>query len=185
MEIAFFYFAKILSESVLVNCAGINSNEPYVIHDFRTGLRICTNALTHLLALWDKAKDDLCLTQVLHTLLSYGADARAPALYEVTPHVKGAVISVKQGMMSAGSGQSLMAFQMSMLLNVPPPPNFITDLIMMGHARFLPSDPDGLFVQWAPEACHWRNTEWDIEFVIDFLCPMEIMRDICKFERLK
>ena len=131
-----------------MNCAGINSNEPYVIHDFRTGLRICTNALTHLLALWDKAKDDLCLTQVLHTLLSYGADARAPALYEVTPHVKGAVISVKQGMMSAGSGQSLMAFQMSMLLNVPPPPNFITDLIMMGHARFLPSDPDGLFVKW-------------------------------------
>ena len=131
-----------------MNCAGINSNEPYVIHDFRTGLRICTNALTHLLALWDKAKDDLCLTQVLHTLLSYGADARAPALYEVTPHVKGAVISLKQGMMRAGSGQSLMAFQKSMLLDAPPPPNFITDLIMMGHARFLPSDPDGLFVKW-------------------------------------
>ena len=81
-------------------------------------------------------------------------------------------------MLSAASGQSLMAFQMSMHLDVPPPSNFFTKLIMMGHARFLPSDPDGLFVQWAPEACHWRNTEWDIEFVIDFLCPLEIIPNV-------
>ena len=69
--------------------------------------------------------------------------------------------------MSAASGQSLMAFQMSMLLDSPTPRNFITDLIMMGHAHFLPSDPDGLFVKWALKArC---DTELDVRDVINFL----------------
>ena len=101
----------------------------------------------------------------------YGADATVPALYEVTPHVAGGAISTKQRILSAASGRSLMAFQMSMHLDVPSPYNFITDLIMMGHARFLPSDPDGLFVKWALQAHH--DPEWDIEYVIDFLCPLE------------
>ena len=63
-------------------------------------------------------------------------------------------------------------------LDLPPPSNLITMLIMKGHARFLPSDQDGLFVKWALQACHWRNTEWDLEYVIDFLCPLEIMPNI-------
>ena len=72
--------------------------------------------------------------------------------------------------MSAASGQSLMAFQMSMLLDSPTPRNFITDLIMMGHAHFLPSDPDGLLVKWALKArC---DTESDVRDVINFLCPL-------------
>ena len=45
-------FATVLS--VLVNNAGINPNEPYVIDDFTGRLSIRTNALTHLLALWKK-----------------------------------------------------------------------------------------------------------------------------------
>ena len=82
----------------------------------------------------------------------YGADATVPALYEVTPHVAGREIFKKQGMLSATSGQSLLAFQMSMRLDAPTPSNFITKLITKGHARFLPSDPDGLFVKW-----HYRH----------------------------
>ena len=74
VEIAFFDFAKVLS--VLVNDAGLNPSEPYVIDDLTRGFRIRTNALTHLLARWDKARTDLCLTEVLHTLLRYGADAK-------------------------------------------------------------------------------------------------------------
>ena len=59
-----------------------------------------------------------------------------------------------------------------MRLDVPTPCNFITDLIQMGHARFLPSDPDGLFVKWAREAYH-RLPEWGIHYVMDFQCPSE------------
>ena len=62
--------------SVLVNCAGINPNEPYVMDGFTGRLRIRTNALTHLLARWDKERNDLCCRRILHTLLRYGADAK-------------------------------------------------------------------------------------------------------------
>ena len=41
---------------------------------------------------------------------------------------------------------------------------------MMGHARFLPSDPDGQFVKWALQL-----SRVDTEYVIDFLYPMKIM----------
>ena len=46
VEMASFDFAKDFAKvlSVLVNGAGINPNKPYVIDDFRTGLRIRTNA---------------------------------------------------------------------------------------------------------------------------------------------
>ena len=94
-------------------------------------------------------------------------------MYEVIPLVEGGAISKKQGTLSAASGQSLIAFQMSMLLDVPPPENFISSLMMVGNARFLPSDPDGLFVKWALQL--GGDPEWDIEFVIDFLCPLETM----------
>ena len=82
VEIAFFDFAKVLF--VLLNDAGLNPSQPYVIDDLTRGLHIRTNALTHLLARWDQARTDLCQTHVVHTLLRYGSDARAPALYEVT-----------------------------------------------------------------------------------------------------
>ena len=59
------------------------------------------------------------------------------------------MIFKKQDMLSAASGQSLLGFQMSMRLDAPTSSTFITKLITMGHARFLPSDPDGLFVKWA------------------------------------
>ena len=157
-------FPKVLS--VLVNNAGINPNEPYVMDDLKKGLRTRTNALTHFLVQWEKYKSPKCSTEVLHTLLRYGADARAPALYEVTPLVEGREIFEEQRILCAASGQSLMAFQMSLPLGVPPPSNFITDLIQMGHERFLPSDPDGLFVKWALQA-------WGVEDEIDFLCPSE------------
>ena len=131
-------FPKVLS--VLVNNAGKNPNEPYVMDDLKKGLRIRTNALTHFLVQWEKYKSPKCSSEVLHTLLRYGADARAPALYEVTPLVVEREIFEKQSMLCAASGQSLMAFQMSLPLEVPPPTsNFITDLIQMGHACFLPS----------------------------------------------
>ena len=52
--------------------------------------------------------------KVLHTLLSYGADARAPALYEVTPLDVGREIFEKQRILCAASGQSLLAFQLSL-----------------------------------------------------------------------
>ena len=77
VEMASLNFPKVLS--VLVNNAGINPNKPYVIDYIPEGLHIRTNALTHLLARWDKARTDLCLTEVLHTLLRYGADATVPA----------------------------------------------------------------------------------------------------------
>ena len=84
VEMASFDFPKVLS--VLVNGPGINPSEPYVINDITQGLHIRTNALTHLLAWWDRYKSPESRTKVLHTLLRYGADARVPALYEVTPH---------------------------------------------------------------------------------------------------
>ena len=81
------------------------------------------------------------------------------------------MIFKKQDMLSAASGQSLLGFQMSMRLDAPTSSTFITKLITMGHARFLPSDPDGQFVKWALQA-------WDVEYVIDFLCPLEIMPNV-------
>ena len=36
----------------------------------------------------------------------------------------------------------------SLYLDELPPSNFINKLIMIGHASFLSSDPDGLFVKW-------------------------------------
>ena len=96
VEITTLDFANVLS--VLVNKAGINPNVPYVIADFRTGSCTCTNALTHVLAQWERYKSPGChgLTKVLHTLLRYGADATVPALYEVTPYVAWNICSVQQ-----------------------------------------------------------------------------------------
>ena len=105
---------------MLVNNAGINPSEPYGIDDLKRGLHICTNALTHLLARWDKNNNSICRSMVLRALLMYGADATAPALYEVTPLIEGRAISTKQGVLSTASGQSLMAFQILMHLKVPP-----------------------------------------------------------------
>ena len=82
VEIESFDFAKVLS--VLVNNADIKPNEAYVIDDLRTGLRIRTNALTYLIARWGKTESEKTRIKVLHALLKYGADARAPAVYKVT-----------------------------------------------------------------------------------------------------
>ena len=65
-----------------------------------------------------------------------------------------------------------MAFRMSKDPDDRLPFDFITNLIQMGHARFLPSDPDGLFVKWAREA-YRRLPEWGIHYVMEFLCPSE------------
>ena len=170
VEIADFDSAKVLS--VLVNGAGINPNEPYVIEDVETGLRKRTSALTHLIARRRKTESE---ETVLHALLQYGADARAPALYEVTPLVEGEEIYLEEiylkgQILSAASGQSL--FRLSKDPDELLPFDFITNLIMKGHARFLSSDPDGLFVKWAREA-YRRLPEWGIHYVMDFLCPSE------------
>ena len=53
------------------------------IEGFKEGLLIRTNALTHLLALRDREKTTTCRTMFLYALMRYGADATAPALYEV------------------------------------------------------------------------------------------------------
>ena len=55
-------FADVLS--VLVKNAGINPNEPYVIDDLKTRLRIRTNTLTHLLALLKGSESSKCHTKV-------------------------------------------------------------------------------------------------------------------------
>ena len=65
-----------------------------------------------------------------------------------------------------------MAFRMSKDPDDRLPFDFITNLIQMGHARFLPSDPDGLFVKWAREA-YRHFPERGIHVVMDFLCPSE------------
>ena len=95
---------------MLVNCAGMNPNESYVIEGVRTGLHKHTNALTHLIALRRNTKSEETHIKVLHALLQYGTDARARALYEVTPHVEGEEIYLKEQILSSASGQSLMAF---------------------------------------------------------------------------
>ena len=82
-----------------------------------------------------------------------------------------------QSMLSAASGQSLMAFQMSMQLNAPPPCSLITSLMMEGHTRFLSSDPDSLFANWALQA------HCDTEYVIDFQCPLKIMHMVTNSRR--
>ena len=87
VEIADFDFAKVLS--VLVNGAGINPNAPYVIEDVSTGLRKRTNALTHFITRRRNTESEETHVRVLHALLQYGADAWAPALYELTPRVEG------------------------------------------------------------------------------------------------
>ena len=49
-------FPKVLS--VLVNNAGINPNAPYVMDDFKKGLHIRTNALTHFITRQWNTKDE-------------------------------------------------------------------------------------------------------------------------------
>ena len=60
-----------------------------MIDDLKTKLCICTNVRTHLIAMWGESESEEFSTKILHTLLKCGTDARAPALYEVTPHVAG------------------------------------------------------------------------------------------------
>ena len=154
---------------VLVRGAHIDPSAPYVIIDLSQGLCIRTNALTHLLARWDSSKYEKCREGVLKSLMAAGANAMAPALYEVTPLEDGrGEIPPYERALSAASGQSLLAFQMSQDLHVPTPFYFITDLIKEGHARFLPADPPGLFVRFALDP---RRSESIVQNVIDFLCP--------------
>ena len=75
-------------------------------------MRKRTNALTHLIALRRNTECEETHIRVLHALLQYGADARAPALYELTPRVEGEEIYLKEQILSAASGQSLVAFRM-------------------------------------------------------------------------
>ena len=165
--------------SVLVNEAHINLNEPYEIEDFAKGLCIHTNALTHVLARWNREKTPMCRTVVLCALIIRGANATAPALYEVKFMEGTSAISKEQRLLRAANGQSLMGFLMSASLKEPTPPcGFINILIETGKARFLLSDPDGLFVKWVLSSLSYRNTDdhyagSDLEFLMDFLCPLQ------------
>ena len=78
-----------------------------------TGLRKRTNALTHFITRRRNTENEETHIRVLHALLQYGADARAPALYKLTPRVEGEEIYPKEQILSAASGQSLMAFRIT------------------------------------------------------------------------
>ena len=166
IEVPGYTFQTVLN--VLVQNAHIDPNASYVIDDLHQGVRIHTNALTHLLARWDPKKTEICRETVLASLIAAGADARMPALYEVTPLWGGGKIPPYELMLSSASGQSLMAFQMSQKLKVPTGFRFILDLIE-NHAQFTPADPPGLFVRCVLN--NHNDTKWYLEKVMDFLCP--------------
>ena len=167
IEVPGYNFGTVLD--VLVQGAHIDPNASYVIEDFHRGVRIHTNALTHLLARWNRWTYEIIREGVMKHLIAAGADATAPALYEVTPLREGGDIPPYELMLSSASGQSLMAFQMSQKLKVPTGFCFITDLIE-NHAQFTPADPPGLFVRYVLN--NPNDTEWYLEKVMDFLCPL-------------
>ena len=156
--------------AVLVNHAHIDPSAPYVIDDMKRGVRIRTNALTHLIARWNHQKKPTQSYIVLKSLIAHGADARAPALYEVAPLWEHGMIPPYERALSSLSGQSLMAFLLSGTNREPPPISCMNVLIQQGHARFLSVDPDGLFVRYVLD----RNIpDWYIDDVMGFLCPSE------------
>ena len=169
MEYPQYHFQLVLN--ALVQEAGINPSEPYEILDHKKGIRIRTNALTHMLARWNPEKNDVCREGVLLALILEGADATAPALYEASPLLHdGGELPPYERALTAASGQSLMAFQMANSLQERTSFNLPSDLIERGHARFLPADPPGLFVMHLQKSDHTPSA---IEGVMMWLCPPE------------
>jgi len=174
MEVPGYSFHVMMN--VLVEKAGLDPNAPYEILDHKRHIRIRTNPLTHLLALWNPACPESIRNQVLHNLISVGANAAAPALFEVTPLPPPSPetggeqqVPKYERMLSKASGQSLMAFQMAQRLKVQTPFYFIKDMIERGHARFLPADPPGLFVSGIP--VRDDHADWFLDDTMEFLCP--------------
>ena len=172
MEEPGYHFQYVLR--VLVEDAGVRLSDPYEIEDQFT--RIRTNALTHLLVRWNVQKSRECRDRVLGALLFYGANANAPALYEVTFTGQHTAMGqppprTRELAALAGQGLSLMAFQMLQQMPVITPFHYITDLIENGHAQFKEEDPTGLFVK----AVYMRgpNAEGWMECIMGFLCPEE------------
>ena len=165
---------------VLVEGAGIDPSDPYEIEDHAQGVRIRTNALTHMLARWDFWKPLPCRHRVLSALLAHGADATVPALYEVTP-IGPPAAWVRPGakqqppprthQLAAVAQQrlSLIAFVLVQEMPVNVPFDIIITLIQLGHAHFIGEDPTGLFVKSVrmrgENATHW------LEQIMQFLCP--------------
>lgn len=162
VEVPGAYFHRVLD--ILVKEAGVNPSEPYVIRDFARGVEIRTNALTHMLARWNPRAYNTYRGNVLRSLLLSGADANAPALYEVTP--------LGSAVLTAASQQSLMAFQMVQALPCPPPFTFVADLVNIGGARWREADLPGLFVTAVAQNQNFEY-EWHLplDAIMDFLCP--------------
>ena len=172
---------------VLVQEAGLNPSAPYEIQDYTQGVCIRTNALTHMLARWNYWKSEEIRYHTLWALLEVGADASAPALYEVShmaPPDAGASTGAKRQppphthelAAVARQGLGLMAFQMVQRLPLNPQFYFIDYLIEKGSAQFRPEDPTGLFVKsvLTREENHRIGEESPtqlLENLMIFLCP--------------
>ena len=143
----------------LVVDAGLDPNAAYEIVDHELQIRILTNPLTHLLARWSPWRAMGIRHHVLNQLIDVGADAAAPALFEVTPLHPGGEIPQR-----ALSGQSLMALQLAEQL----PISHIIDVIESCNAGFRPMDPAGLFVRNVPVDRSGLQFLW---CTMNFLCP--------------
>jgi hypothetical protein len=202
VETAGEYFKYVLQilvspEEVEEGGAGVDVNAPYEIEDRRLGVRIRTNALTHVLARWKRSRHELHREQALWHLLDAGADANAPALYEVTNlgvvdvvHFDGddranlARLDTRQR-----PPQSLMAFQLTRAVRSFLPFRFIVELIEKGGADFQPSDPAGLFVTAVMDVVDtYDGDRLDIHKrmrdVMDLLCPTAFIQEPCRLLRM-
>ena len=133
---------------VLIHDAGIDPSAPYDIEDHDAGVRIRTNALTHVLVRWNHDKSENEWHNALIALLRGGADAQASALFEMTERLTGAPVAMDadgRPSIPEASHLSLLALQMAFDLDVRPPFYFVRHLLEFG-ARFKASDPPGLFV---------------------------------------
>jgi hypothetical protein len=182
VEVPGYRFQNVLE--VLVENAGLDPSAPYEIEDHALGARIRTNPLTHMLARWERYKSDSCRDGVLSALLYRGADATAPALYEVTPLTSGSGAAAQSRPSQhdrdwareraldtkARPGLSLMAFQMVQRMPVKTPFYFILDLVQNGHARFLPEDPAGLLATAVRTRDPDSRLHW-LDCIMDQFCP--------------
>ena len=150
---------------VLVTEAGVNPNAPYEFDDLTLGVRMRTNALTHLFARWnlDNNATELWYLGMLVSLLNAGADANAPPLFEVTDlHSVNAGIPAHDQRIEtlmrldtkrhAAWSERLLLYVMSPrymdAMRLPPSFQVIRALIEFGHAHFTEHDPDGLLASY-------------------------------------
>jgi hypothetical protein len=161
-------FERVLD--ALVSSAGLDPNKEYELVNHEWGMRIRTNPLSHLLASWRFWRSELLRDRMLSQLITAGANAAAPALFEVTPLQCERKIPLHWLQFSKASGQSLIAFQMTQWLDIHNPFNFIAEAIARCGARCGPEDPAGLFVRYAlSSGQHGRRI---LSLAMDFLCPL-------------